>query len=321
MPIRDVDQTSARGRARWVGLGVAGVLAAAIALAAPPEFARAVAAAERGDHAACRAEFESVGAAASQHGLARRAFYGGAVCAAQGGELDRAFALLERAIALDFHDQERFYFDPRLQPLRTDPRWVELERQLVDAVARWRASLNAELAELARQDQQDRRPGAGEIDWQFVAPRDRERARRVKEIVAAGGAKTPDDRYHAALVLQHGEEVADFELAHELAKGAAEADADLPGARWLAAAALDRALVQSGKPQKYGTQSIRKDGVWSLAEVDPAVSDAERALWEVPPLAESRRQAETMNRMAGADAVPPAPEPKSAPGGVEPPKS
>jgi hypothetical protein len=286
---------SGRIRAAVRTLVAALVALSASAGATPKEFALAVAAAGRGDHAACRAEFERLASASSQDGFARRALYGGAVCAAQGGELDRAFALLDQALARGFHDKERFYFDPRLVAVRTDPRFPGLERRFVAAFSAWKGAQNAELAKLVGADQDDRKGGVGGIDWSFVAPRDRERGARVKQIVAEGGARTPDDKYNAALVLQHGEELADFELAHRLAREAAEADADLPGARWLAAAALDRSLVQAGKPQRYGTQSIRKEGRWLLAEVDPTVTDEERALWDVPPLAESRKRAEAMN--------------------------
>jgi hypothetical protein len=290
---------------------------AAPAGAAPPEFAAAVAAAERGDFTACAAEFERLGAAASQDGFARRAFYGGAVCAAQGGALDSAHSLLSKAIARGFHDKDRFYFDPRLLPLRRDARWVELERAFLRGYATWERLQNADLAQLVKEDQEDRRGGAGGIDWELVAPRDRERCLRVKAILAAGGARTPDDRFNAALVLQHSDEIVDLELAHRLAKEAAEADADLATARWLAAAALDRSLVRAGKPQRYGTQSILQNGRWIVAEVDPAVTDGERALWEVPPLAESRRRVEAMN--AARPAPPSPPEPPAPPEPAVPP--
>ncbi|MCM2270022.1 MAG: hypothetical protein NDJ75_07965 [Thermoanaerobaculia bacterium] len=270
--------------------------------ATPPEFAPAVAAAERGDAAECARLFDRIAAAATPRGLARRARYGEAVCAATAGELDRAFAALEAAIALDFHDATRLYDDPRLRPLRADGHWPALEAKFHAAVARWRAGLHAELLAVYEEDQRDRSPGPGGIDWQQVAPRDRERLRRVREILAADVPLTPDDRYHAAIVLQHGETREDYELAHELARRAAEEDADHPHARWLAAAALDRALVADGRPQRYGTQSVREGDRWVLAPVDPAVTDAERDAWDVPPLAESLARVEAMN--GGA---PPAP--------------
>jgi hypothetical protein len=280
--------------------------------AVPSEFAAAIAASDRSDFTACSAEFEKVAAAAEQNGLARRALYGGAVCATLAGDRNRAFGLLQLAIRRGFHDRDRFYGDPRLVTLRADPRWPMLERELHLSIGKWRATINPELATLVAEDQTDRRTGVGEIDWKTVGEHDRARRKRVLEILDAGDAKVPDDWFNAALVLQHGDEIDDYKRAHELALRAAEADADLPGARWLAAATLDRMLVDEGKPQKYGTQSILKDGKWVLAEVDPSVTDEERAEWDVPTLAESQKSVEEMASIlpppSGA-AAPTAPEP------------
>lgn len=294
--------------ARRLGPALALLLAGAAA-AAPPEFAPAVAAAERGDASECAQLFAAIAERATQHGLARRARYGAAVCAATAGELDLAFASLQAALALDFHDAERFYMDPRLRPLRADARWPALEADFHRAVDRWRSGLNRELHELYLSDQTDRSPGPNGIDWREIAPRDRAREKRVREILESGVALTADDRYHAAVVLQHGEERADFELAHELALRAAEQDADHLHARWLAAATLDRALVAAGQLQRYGTQSIVENGRWVLAPVDPAITDEERAAWDVPPLAEARARVELMNTGGAAvvpDVAPPA---------------
>jgi hypothetical protein len=63
------------------------------------------------------------------------------------------------------------------------------------------------------------------------------------------------------------------------------------GARWLAAAALDRSLMYAGLPQKYGT-NIVPDGVgWRLWDVDPATTDAERLANDVPTLVEMQARA------------------------------
>jgi hypothetical protein len=67
----------------------------------------------------------------------------------------------------------------------------------------------------------------------------------------------------------------------------------------LAAAAKDRFLMHSGKPQLYGTQFVLEGETWVLYEVDPSITDEERARWGVPPLAEARRSAEEMNRREG----------------------
>ena len=83
--------------------------------------------------------------------------------------------------------------------------------------------------------------------------------------------------------------------ARELALKAAELG-HLQLARWLAAAAYDRWLMLQNKPQKYGTQ-YRSDGDrWKLWDVDPATTDAERAAWDVPSLAEALALAEELTR-------------------------
>jgi len=267
----------------------------------PPEFATAVAAAA-GEPLHCRDEFVRVAEAAEQDGLARRALYGAAVCAVAGGDREGAFPLLSRAVARGFHDLERFYDDPRLAPLRADRRWPALEVEFRAAVDRWQATLDPEIESLYRADREDRAPGATDVDAAAIAARDRARVEKVSELVAAGRARTPDDLFRAATVLLRSEDVALLGRAAELARLAAERDADLAGARALAAATLDRSLVASGRPQHYGTQTVRVDGRWELAPVDPATTDEERAAWDVPPLAELRRRVETM-----APAAPPKP--------------
>ena len=64
----------------------------------------------------------------------------------------------------------------------------------------------------------------------------------------------------------------------------------------MAAATKDRFLMSSGKPQLYGTQFRKIDGVWKLHEVDPNVTDEERAKWNVPPLTEAKSRAVQMNK-------------------------
>jgi len=60
-------------------------------------------------------------------------------------------------------------------------------------------------------------------------------------------------------------------------------------AKWLYAATLDRALMNSGQAQKYGTQYISgSNGQCSrLYVVDPRTTDAERKSYNVPTLEEA----------------------------------
>ena len=128
-----------------------------------------------------------------------------------------------------------------------------------------------------------------------MSNRDAERRARVREIVDKGGATTSTDYYHAAMVYQHGTEVPEYDEAHRLAMKAVELDPENKEAKWLAAAAKDRSLMWQGKPQLYGTQFKKVDGRWVLWDVDPTITDEERAKWNVPPLAEQRKKLETLN--------------------------
>jgi len=139
--------------------------------------------------------------------------------------------------------------------------------------------MNAELRAIFEADQADRRSGIGPE----MADRDRERRRRVAELLAAGEVVDGPDHYHAAMVFQHGGSQASYRRARELALRAVELGHS-PG-RWLAAAALDRMLVRRGQRQKYGTQYRMWGDRMMLVEVDPATTDEERAEWNVPPLA------------------------------------
>jgi hypothetical protein len=125
----------------------------------------------------------------------------------------------------------------------------------------------------------------------YVALRDRDRTRReaVMALLADGLPEEADALYAAAWILNHGDRSEEAALGSRLAARAAELGR--PGARWLAAAALDRSLMYAGLPQKYGANII-PDGVgWRLWDVDPATTDEERLANDVPPLAEMQARA------------------------------
>lgn len=159
--------------------------------------------------------------------------------------------------------------------------------------------MNEELRRLYQEDQAERQANwSGQSLEFFMAVRERDRARRTRadELIAAGALLDAADYFHAAMLFQHGDDLADYWRAHELAKQSA--DLGNRTARNLAAAAYDRWLVRQGQPQKYGTQ-YRVDAERRrviLLPVDPATTDAERRAWEVPPLAWSEQRAEEKTR-------------------------
>lgn len=211
-------------------------------------------------------------------------WYSAACCEAKGGQTSRAFEALDRALEAEPQslDTESLQGDTDLASLQADGRWAALLKRVDTA----RSELNAELIELANQDQADR---DGRHEWADVQSRDQARRARVTAILEAGGARRSGDYFHAALIFQHGQTPADAHHAHELALKAVELNAKSAGAKWLAAAAKDRELMFEGKPQKYGTQYKldEKSGRMKLWQVDPKVTDAERAAWNVPPLSEA----------------------------------
>lgn len=118
------------------------------------------------------------------------------------------------------------------------------------------------LCELLADDQaEDRAVVAGTAAYAALRQRDADRRKRVLHLLAAAPPGTAQDLYAAAWVLNHGDSSAEAFRAHQLA-----ARADQLGcrkARWLAAAALDRSLMYSGRPQKFGS-NIVPDGTGAV---------------------------------------------------------
>ncbi|MFB9314375.1 hypothetical protein [Nocardioides plantarum] len=156
--------------------------------------------------------------------------------------------------------------------------------------------MNAELRALVRADQADRvpHPVAGTPEYLALRERDASRRRRLGELLDAGRVVAPADLYDAAWLLNHGDEVGELGLAHELAARAAAAGHG--PARWLAAATLDRWLMYQGRPQRFGTQFVPDGQRHRLWDVDPATTDADRAAHDVPSLAEQEERAAQLTR-------------------------
>lgn len=142
---------------------------------------------------------------------------------------------------------------------------------------------------LAEDQAEDRAVQVGQPAYTALRARDRARREAIMAMLADGWPGKADDLYAAAWILNHGDLTEEAALASRLAARAA--DLGRQGARWLAAAALDRSLMYAGRPQRYGTNMV-PDGVgYRLWDVDPATTDAERLAHDVPPLAELEARA------------------------------
>lgn len=155
-----------------------------------------------------------------------------------------------------------------------------------------------ELRRLCAEDQADRTPPQGKaIDWAVVAPRDRARLGRVRELYTQDRLRTADDYDCAATVLLHGDAPEDFLLAHELWVVAIARGKNDPDTLAAAAAAEDRFLTKISRPQRFGTQVHSVDGgPVELYPVDAGVSDGLRRAMIGHTLAEIKARVAEMNR-------------------------
>jgi hypothetical protein len=149
---------------------------------------------------------------------------------------------------------------------------------------------NKELARLAAEANVDFNVSdPTKVDWAAVDRRKSARFARAKALLAAGMVRSVEDFSHAAALLaQKASEPDDLLLAHDLAvaaviKGDAQA---LP----LAAQSMDKYLVRTDRPQRFGTEIVN---TWpnppGLGPVDPSAFDCVRTAFGVRTLEESRR--------------------------------
>ena len=134
---------------------------------------------------------------------------------------------------------------------------------------------NPELRTLHEADYADRK---GSMDAAVVGPRDDARRARVLAILKEGRATTGEDAYNAASVMQHGDDYADFMLAHELCLSAIARG--YKGGAWLLSRTYDRMLESGGQAQRFDTQ-LTPDGKMNyvLNVATPGPSDTTRRLF------------------------------------------
>lgn len=227
------------------------------------------------------------------------ALYGAGICELKRAARDGAAGALdhfEKALAAHPSYCEDILSDESLrQQFARDPRWSAMAARYEPACASYRSSIHIELRKIYEEDQNDRKAAPDAIDWSVVKPRDIARFQRVRELEASAQLRTADDYYHAAMIMQHGEDESSYAEANRLAARAVAVDPTFVKARWLAAASRDRYLMARGEPQYYGTQYKRIDGKWILWPADPRATDRERAAWCVEPIESARKHAAKMN--------------------------
>ena len=160
-----------------------------------------------------------------------------------------------------------------------------------------------DLAALYEQDRADHRQHAraGTPEYRALRARDATRRTAVRALLSREPELGALDCHHAASIMNHGDDVDDLRIAHELALRSATLG-HRP-ARWLAAATFDRWQMYQGLPQRYGTNYVSDGARDRLWDVRPETTDEERAEWDVPPLADQLRKADEANR----NRVPPSP--------------
>lgn len=141
---------------------------------------------------------------------------------------------------------------------------------------------NSEMQQIFEEDQKDREPGIGKVDWAAVSNADAARREATRSLLANAKLHTGEDFERAAFVFQHGNAPDDYLLAHTLAMVAVTKGQS--SAIWIAAATLDRFLNSIHQPQIYGTQFYTKPNEPATQEPynRSLISDALRQQMGVP---------------------------------------
>lgn len=157
---------------------------------------------------------------------------------------------------------------------------------------------NKVLQKLFDRDQLERKPKNYTANSLKVMKNDEKRRKQVMLMLTQKKIKTGRDFYNASMIFQHGQKVADFLRARDLAYKSMRLG--YTPARWLFAATMDRSLISQGKKQKFGTQyrmvtsrhnNTKVKRYFELAPYDKRTTDVVRAKFYVPPLKQLIRDA------------------------------
>ena len=167
---------------------------------------------------------------------------------------------------------------------------------------------NPRLSAMFDEDQADRISWrTKKIDSATIIDRDEKRRAEVKRMLATAQVRTAHDFYCAALVFHHGQTIDDYRLATSLSWVSMTIDPANKDYAYLSASTWDRFMMEQGRPQWYGTKcrhAPAQSGKDELYPVDEtAVTDNDRARFDLKPLAVMRAHTGESIRLNGADAT------------------
>jgi len=131
------------------------------------------------------------------------------------------------------------------------------------------AEVSAELAGMWKADQAER--DAGDAD---VAKNDASRVKSARKLMSKGEVCTPEDHYHAALLLFRSDKADDLGMAYNAAKEAMMHH--VHSSPYVVAITFDKWRIARGLTQRYGTQLSNKNGKLCVYEVMSEATNEER---------------------------------------------
>jgi hypothetical protein len=167
---------------------------------------------------------------------------------------------------------------------------------------------NPRLSAMLEEDQADRISWSQKkIDPAIIVARDESRRSEVRRMLAAAQVRTAQDFYCAAVIFHHGQNIDDYRLATSLAWISMTIEPTSKDYAYMAASTWDRFMIKQGKPQWYGTKCRHEpdqSGKDQLLPVDEAaVTDSDRARFDLKPLEVMRAHIGESIRLSGADAT------------------
>lgn len=191
---------------------------------------------------------------------------------------------LDKSFAMGYDDIPHVLYDKDLDNLRLSKHWNSIVEPNISA---YFDKHNREIAMMFNDDQRAR-TNSNTINWDSLAIKDKERRTAIRNLIQKKMVKTNHDYYKSAFIMHHGNEIADYELANELAEKAISFKNLHPMALWLSAASKDRLLLKKEQPQWYGTQgqvylkSINKMGI-DYRKIDTTMVTPEERLYRNAP--------------------------------------